>query len=226
MYVNCASEGGHYKRGERRGLLYDDMARTWIAVLLVALSPGCADLRTPTKGPVLSEGSTDQLPDVAERLGRGDVIEVRVFMEPDLSTVYPVGLDGAILFPMIGKVRVVQRDALAVAEEIRSRLAEGYLKDPQVTVFVKERTSQKIHVLGQVEKAGTFGFRTGMSVIEAITNAGGFSKSAATNRVRVTRVVNEEERAFEIPAGEIGQGKAPNFELEPGDIVYVPEAIF
>ena len=87
---------------------------------------------------------------------------------------------------------------------------------------MRERTSQKVHVLGQVEKAGTFGFRSGMSVIEAITYAGGFTKLAATNRVKVTRGEHE----FEVPAGEIAQGKAPNVPLEPGDIVYVPEAIF
>ncbi len=196
------------------------------AILAISISiTACYDTRSAVKQPQKPE--TVLPPESGlEQLGRGDIIEVKVFMEPDLAGVYPVGGDGAIVFPMIGKVLVAERDAQEVAQDIRDRLAKGFLNDPQVTVFIRERTSQKVYVLGQVEKAGTFGFRVGMSVIEAITVAGGFTKLAATNRVRVTRVVSNAEQVYEVPAGEIGQGKAPNFQLEPGDIVYVPEAIF
>jgi protein involved in polysaccharide export with SLBB domain len=163
---------------------------------------------------------------VVEEVGKGDVIEVKVFMEPELEGIYPIGLDGAIRFPLIGPIEVVGKDATEIAVEIQSRLAQGYLKDPQVTVHVREHNSQRIHVLGQVEKAGTFGYRVGMSVIEAISVAGGFTKLAATNRVRVTRKNGPDEKVYEIAAGDVSQGRAPNFPLEPGDIVYVPEAIF
>lgn len=170
----------------------------------------------------------DKLPPVDgfEALGQGDVIEIKVFREPDLAGVFRVGAGGDIDFPLIGRVEVEGRRPEEVAEDIRARLAGDYLRDPQVTVLLKEQNSRKIHVFGQVAQAGTFPFRTGMTIIEAITSAGGFAPLASPNRTRVTRVVDGAEKVFQLQAGDIGEGKAPNFYLRPGDIVFVPEAVF
>lgn len=164
--------------------------------------------------------------DEVEALGRGDIIEIKVFREPDLNGVFRVGAEGDIEFPLIGRVAVNGQRPEEVAETIRARLSGDYLKNPQVTVLVREQNSRKVHVFGQVAKAGTFPFRSGMTVIEAITSAGGFGPVAAPNRTRVTRVIEGEKRVFELAAGDIGEGKAVNFFLQPGDIVFVPEAIF
>jgi protein involved in polysaccharide export with SLBB domain len=198
--------------------------RSLIQLFFFLAVASCVNTTTEKQGPLAANAA---VPDEdTDKIQRGDTIEVKVFMEQDLSGVYPVGADGAIRFPLIGKVDVIDKSSVEVAVEIQARLTGDYLKDPQVTVLVKEHNSQRIHVLGQVEKAGTFGFRVGMSVIEAITNAGGFTKLAAPNRVRVTRVTGNDEKVYELAAGDITQGQAPNFLLEPGDIVYVPEAIF
>lgn len=159
-------------------------------------------------------------------LGAGDVIEVKVYREPELDGVYRVNSAGALEFPLIGKVTLKGKNSDDVAGEIRGRLADGFLKDPQVSVFVREYNSKKVHVLGQVTRAGTFPYEPRMTIIQAITNAGGFTKLAATNSVKVTRVTQQGEQSFELPVGDIGAGKAPNFELWPGDIVFVPEALF
>ena len=111
-----------------------------------------------------------------------------------------------------------------VATESRGRLADGFLRNPQVTVFVREQKSQKVHVLGQVTKSGSFAYEAGMTVIQAITTAGGFAPLAATNSVKVTRI--DVEQPFSVPVDDIRKGQSPNFLLQPGDIVYVPEAIF
>lgn len=166
------------------------------------------------------------LPKGVDALGAGDVIEIRVFREPDLAGVYRVSDEGSLDFPLIGEVRVSGRQPQEVAEELRARLADGYLVDPQVSVFVKERNSQKVHVLGQVNKPGSFAWEPAMSVIQAITNAGGFTKLAATNRVQITRKVAGREQAFTAKVGAIRAGDAPNVQLRPGDIVYVPESLF
>jgi polysaccharide export outer membrane protein len=160
----------------------------------------------------------------ADKLNTGDVIEIKVFREPDLAGVYRVGVDGSIDFPLIGGVSVRDKSSDVIATEIRDRLADGYLKDPQVTVFVREHKSQKIHVLGWVQKPGSFGYEPGMTVIQAITAAGGFARLAATNSVKVTRL--DVKEPFKVPTDDIQHGDAPNFLLEPGDIVYVPEALF
>lgn len=161
-----------------------------------------------------------------DSLERGDVIEVKVFREPDLNGIFRVSAEGEIDYPLIGRVMVAGQRPDEVATAIRTRLSGDYLQDPQVTVLVKEQNSRKVHVIGQVEKAGTFPYRPGMTVIEAITNAGGFTSLAAPNRTRVTRNQGGAETVTELSAGDIGEGKAPNFYLRPGDIVFVPEAVF
>ena len=160
-------------------------------------------------------------------LGPGDVVEIRVYRENDLNGVYRVGSDGTIDFPLIGKVQLVHKRPEDVQQEVRARLGEGYLVDPQVVVFVRERNSQKVHVMGEVNRAGTFPYEDGMSVIQAITNAGGFTKLASKNGVTVTRILAEGgSKTFRVPVGDIGTGRAGNFRLNPGDIVSVPEALF
>lgn len=193
----------------------------WVSSLLMCALFGCATSSDPIPpAPAVLEAQLEE-----SRLGAGDIVEIRVYREPDLNGVYRVSPQGEIDFPLIRKVRLLGLDANAVAEEIRNRLADGYLVDPQVTVFVRERNSQKVHVLGQVKKPGSFSFAAGMTVIEAITNAGGFGQHASTNSVSVTRVVDGKEQRFVLPVRDIGAGQAPNFVLQPGDIVYVPEAL-
>ena len=181
-------------------------------------------------GCAASGAATEPVPAVpppAFALGPGDVVEIRVYREDDLNGVYRVGTDGTIDFPLIGKVQLVHKKPEEVQEEVRARLQEGFLVDPQVVVFVRERNSQKVHVMGQVNRAGTFPYEDGMSVIQAITNAGGFTKLASKNGVTVTRTLADGgTRTFRVPVGDIGTGRAGNFRLNPGDIVNVPEAIF
>lgn len=207
-------------RSARRGM--QTLVRT-VAAALVAVV-GCATPAERLAAPV----AVTPRPQVAseEALGPGDVLEVKVFREPDLSGTFSVGGTGIVDFPLVGPVDVEGKSPDAIASELRRRLSDGYLMDPHVSVFIKEHMSQKVHVLGEVQKSGSFSYTSGMSIIEAITTAGGFTKLAATNRVKVTRSQGTQEKTFEVQAGDIGSGNAPNFMLEPGDIVYVPEAIF
>ena len=159
-------------------------------------------------------------------LGPGGVSEVRVYRQKELSGLHRVGPDGTIRFPLIGAVEVTDRSPEAVADTIRKLLLEGdFLRDPQVTVFVKEYRSQKVFVLGQVRKPGTFPYQDNMNLIEAITMAGGFTPLAARNRTVMTRIREGKELRILVPADEISEGRRPNPPLKPGDIVFVPESI-
>jgi len=158
-------------------------------------------------------------------LGPGDIIEIRVYQDRDLSGVYQVSSDGTIDFPLIGKVDVANRTASDVAKTIQEKLRDGYFKDPYVSVVVKEFVSKLIYVLGQVEKPGTFPYREGMTIVHAITLAGGLTKIARPNSVVVTRVVDGKEKRIVVPLKDISEGKAKNFSLMPGDIIFVPESI-
>jgi polysaccharide export outer membrane protein len=188
-----------------------------LALVLSACGPTS---RTIVEKPVLP-GPVDT------SLGVGDSFEVRVFGEQDLSGQYRVGSEGNIDFPLVGVVHVEGLDAQGAAKAIADKLREGhYLRTPQVTVLVKEQTSKKVYVLGQVGHPGTFSYTPSMSVVEAITVAGGFTGLAAKNDTTITRSREGRKTIVRAPVADIGEGKAPNVYLEPGDIISVPERIF
>ncbi len=157
-------------------------------------------------------------------IGPGDVFDIRVFYgAKEVVRSYTVGSSGEIAFPFIGKVEVTGKNQSQVEEEIRSRLADGYLKDPVVSLDLKESNSKKVSVFGEVQKPGTLGFFDGMTVIEAISQAGGFKPLARRNAVTVTRVVEGKKVKYTVPVERIAQSKADTFPMRPGDVVFVPE---
>ena len=158
-------------------------------------------------------------------LGAEDVFEVRVYNEASLSGVFRVSPDGTVDFPLIGSVSVVGLRQAEVAKLLRERLQDGFIKEPYVTVYIKEYNSKKIFVMGMVDKPGTFVFQDGMNIVQAITLAGGFTRSAVKNGTIVTRVTNGREQRIPVPVDEISAGRAKNFRLYPGDIVFVPESV-
>jgi len=163
---------------------------------------------------------------VGTTLGVGDVFEVKVFGEPELSGVYRVSSDGVINFPLVGKVKAEGRSPTELSDALTARLKDGFLRNPQVSIFVKDYNSKKIFVFGEVQKPGTFGYDDDMTIIQAITNAGGFLKTAAKNKVSVTRIEDGVEKRVFLSVEEIGRGKEKNFFMKPGDIVFVPESLF
>lgn len=157
-------------------------------------------------------------------LGPGDVVEVRVYQEKELSGLYRVGPEGTFTFPLVGEVEAAGRSPTALGEVLTARLRDGYLRDPQVSVFVKEFNSKKVFVLGEVARPGTFAYEDRMTIVQAITLAGGLKTLAARNRLVLTRVVDGEEQKYAVPFEDISRGQAPNVVLQPGDIVFVPES--
>jgi len=133
---------------------------------------------------------------------------------------------GGLDVPLIGVVQVDGLSSSDAAALIERKLGERYLRDPQVSIFIKEYNSKKVSVFGQVSKPGTFKFEDGMSVIQAVSMAGGFTEKAAKDDTNVTRLIDGSERKFPVPVESIARGEAKNFFLQPGDIVYVPESIW
>jgi polysaccharide export outer membrane protein len=161
-------------------------------------------------------------------LGPGDVFAVRVFGEQDMSQDYRVAPDGTIDFPYVGRLRVQGLAGTEVADTIRRRLVEDeILRNPQVSVYVKEINSRHILILGQVAHPGTLPFEQNMTIVQAITAAGGFTPLADQGRVRLTRRVRGGgQRSYALPVDMISEGRATNVSLAPNDIIVVPQSTF
>ncbi len=189
-----------------------------LAALGLAGCPGQGPINHPPP-PVIQDMS----------LGPGDVIIIDVFNEPLLANkTFQVATDGTIDYPLIERITVAGMNPEAVATLITQMLVSGeFLKKPQVSVLVKEFHSKNIHVLGEVNKPGTFSFTDSMSIVEAITLAGGFTPLAKENKVSITRKAGDDkEIVFVVDMKLIISNKADNVQLQAGDIVYVPERIF
>jgi len=157
----------------------------------------------------------------ASTLGPGDVIRVRVYLHKDLKGDYELSPNGQINFPLIGLITIEGLTATQVSRMIQRKLADGFLREPHVIVTVTTFNSKKVFVLGQVKKSGRFRFVDNMTVVEAITLAGGFGPLAEKNYVIVTRG----SRRIPVPVEKIMQGLAANFAIRPGDLIYVPQRV-
>ncbi|MFN3200097.1 MAG: polysaccharide biosynthesis/export family protein [Bradymonadia bacterium] len=192
----------------------------------IFLFTACGGGSGVTEQQVTDKGDTTlpPMPELpAATLGPSDVFEVRVYQEKELSGTYRVGSDGTFDFPLIGQVKADGETPSSLAKVITERLSTQYLRDPQVSVFVKEFNSKKVFVLGEVNKPGTFPFEDDMTIVQAITLAGGFKNLADKDKTVVTRRRGEREKKFVVPVEKIGKGQAQNIELKPGDIIFVPQ---
>ena len=192
-----------------------------LLAMMTLLCTACPSPRAPLP-PVNTKAVTME----DTTLGPGDIFLVTVFGEKDLSGRFLVSAEGTIEFPLIETLKVQGKTPSQVGVMIKRKLATGYLKKPHVSIFVEAYNSKKISVFGQVRKPGTFNYVANMSVIEAISQAGGFTPMASKNKVSLTRVTDGKSSQVSLPVEDIGEGKKPNYLIRPGDIIFVPERVF
>lgn len=160
-------------------------------------------------------------------LGPGDTFEVNVYEEKELSSRYKVADDGMINFPLVGAVKVAGKTPNALARELQDALRDKkLLRDPSVSIFVLEYASKRVSIVGAVQKPGNIEWLAGMSIVQAISIAGGLTPLAAANDTIVTRQEGVNPKRYKVPVGRIAEGRERDFLLTTGDIVFVPERIF
>jgi polysaccharide export outer membrane protein len=194
--------------------------RLLLPVLLATLS-ACSMLR---REPVQATKTFSAVPE--EKLGVDDTFEVRVLGEADFSGIYRIGADGTIDYPYAGRIKLLGMRIGEVQELLTARLRDGVLKNPQVTVMIKEWNSRKIIVLGQVQKPGPVVYFPNMTIVDAIAAAGSFTAIAAKNSVTLRREANGRAERRSYPVADITEGRSPNVTLLPGDVVVVEERLF
>jgi len=191
-----------------------------VAALALAALAGCYDTR-PHLTNAATQGRTSE-----DRIGIDDVFEVRVYGEPELTGSYRVANDGTIDYPLTGRLAVMGLRSGEIQRLLVAKLKEGYLKNPQITVTVKERNSQKIAVFGQVARPGQVGYYPNMTIVDAIASAGGFTSIASKNSVNLRREVSGKIETHIYPVADIAEGRSQNVMVLPGDVLVVDERVF
>ncbi|MGV6857342.1 MAG: XrtA/PEP-CTERM system exopolysaccharide export protein [bacterium] len=206
-----------------------------LSSLLLAFLSGCESL--PGDKEVMPRGNPEIIDDakaaaysnaVEYRIGVDDVVNVDVWKNPDLSVKVPVRPDGNISVPLIGDVEVGGKTPTEVAELIKEEL-RVYLREPQVTVILDELKSHeflsRVRITGAVEEPKSIPFRQGMTVIDAVLEAGGINKFASADKSKIYRksgkVINIRLNRI-LKKGDL----RTNYPLRPGDVITVPERLF
>jgi polysaccharide export outer membrane protein len=161
-------------------------------------------------------------------LGPGDLFTLEIVGEKDLPKEYQVASDGSVDFPYVHRIEVQGLEPQEVAQRVRQQLMDQrILTDPSVIVSVRQYNSKKVTVLGQVRKPGSFQLTTGMTLVQAISDAGGLNAIANGDRVNLTR--KDKQRAHTtvvLSFDAITEGRSPDIPLQAGDQIYVHERVF
>ena len=202
---------------KEQGIWLEDMLKKvglWIMCGVVFLvAHGC-------KGPLVSHEQIVAVQPLAisaqsYRLGPNDSLQIEVFDEPDLLTETTVSGHGTIKFPLLGELRVAGMTVKEVEEELARRLAEGYLKNPKLTVSIKQY--RNFYVSGEARRPGAFPYREGITILKAITLAGGWTDRAVKDEAKVLRMVNGHQQMLIVGMED---------SVQPDDIIIVPESFF
>lgn len=159
----------------------------------------------------------------------GDVVGVKVFQEPDLDRELRVSQEGDLYFPLIGKIVVVGRTLAEVEQAVRDAYDRDYLVNPQVNIVVLKYQTRTVNVIGAVNQPQAVEYppEQRLTILDAISRAGGFNRLADRRRVRLTRTMPDGRvQNLVINTDELMSGVAKEpMVLRKDDVVFVPERV-
>ncbi|HYF21938.1 MAG TPA: polysaccharide biosynthesis/export family protein [Caulobacteraceae bacterium] len=180
--------------------------RLFATVLLLVAALGAATgLQAQTADPATAE----------YRLGAGDKVRVIVFDEPSLSGEFAVSGSGQVSLPLIGEVNVLGKSVPEFQTEVQRLLLDGYLKNPRVSVEVLNY--RPFYILGEVKKPGEYPYTNGLTVMNAVARAEGFTYRANTKKVFIKHAGETKEREATLTSSTV---------VSPGDTVRIVERFF
>ncbi len=156
-------------------------------------------------------------------LNAGDTLDISVWKEDQLTKTVIVRPDGKFSFPLAGEITAVGHTVAQIQKEIASRL-KTYMPEPAASVSVKALDGCRVYIIGQVTKPGSFVMNPRMSVLQALSLAGGMTPFASVNDIIVLRGTGSAQTTLSFHYGEVSKGRAlnQNVLLEAGDVVIVP----
>ncbi len=189
------------------------MRRFLSLLALVALMCGAVAAPAGVAAQEAEAAAVRVVPDY--RLGSGDKIRVITFGEDALTGEFFVGGSGNVSLPLIGEVKAEGLTVPQFQSAVETTLKDGYLKDPRVSVEVLNY--RPFYILGEVETPGEYPYTNGLSVLNAVATAGGFTYRANTRRVFIKRADSSTEREYPL---------SPQTPVAPGDTIRITERFF
>jgi len=166
-------------------------------------------------------------------LGEGDLLKITVYDNPDLTSEVRVSGEGKITVPLVGEVQVKSLTATAIGKKLAELFADGYIKNPQVSVFILEYKSKKVTALGEFTKPGLIEMRGNSTLMEMISSAGGITANAGETLYIQRNIIkggidhkNDITIAVDLVKLLEGGDITLNVPVLDGDSIYVPKAAF
>ena len=187
-------------------------AQTFVGSNDSTLSKTSADIKVP------------QLPADSDYLiGPEDVLQINVWKEPEISSSVPVRSDGKISLTLLNDVQAAGRTPMQLAAEITARLRE-FIAQPHVTVIVTAMNSRRVYVMGHVTKQGAVLLISNLTVLQALSAAGGPAQFANTKKIYILRADGDKQKRFFFNYPEVikGRNTEQNIVLKSGDTIVVP----
>jgi len=176
-----------------------------------------------TAGEVTSQPAKAATDDPNYSIAPEDVLTIDVWKEPEISRTVPVRRDGKISLPLINDVQAAGLTPTQLGAEIVEKL-RATIVHPQVTVIVAQMSSLRIYILGQVPRGGAYPLVPDMTVMQALSIAGGFTPYANVKKIYVMRKENGADKIYPVNYKEVISGRKAeqNIHLKPGDTIVVP----
>ena len=156
-------------------------------------------------------------------IGPDDELDISVWKEPDVSRTVPVRPDGKISLPLLNDIQAAGLTPMQLQTVVTGALKK-FITGPQVTVIVTKINSRRIYVMGEVARPGAFPMLPNMTILQALSTAGGFSQYAKLSAIYLLRTENGRQATYPFNYKEVIRGRRPeqNIGLKPGDTVVVP----
>jgi len=156
-------------------------------------------------------------------IGPNDILNIHVWREPELTRDVTVTPDGRITFPLIGKI-MAQGKTVTELKEIITKKLKNFITAPEVTVIVNESLSRTVYIIGTVNEPGPYPLSPNMTVLQALSTAGGFTEWADTKNIQIVRRDGKKEVQLRFNYKKFISGKnlEQNILLKPNDTIVVP----
>jgi|307.fasta_scaffold257449_2 polysaccharide export outer membrane protein len=170
-----------------------------------------------------AEVAAEAAADPSYRMGPEDVLDIAVWKEEALKKEVVVRPDGGMSFPLVGDLQAAGKTVVELRDELAKKLAK-FIPEPVVSVAVLRVASQKIYVIGRVNKPGDFTVGRYLDVLQALSMAGGLTPFADASDIRVMRRENGKQLVLPFDYSKVSRGEnlEQNIPLRTGDVIVVP----